>query len=1188
MVSKKRFSNVDGVTSRFLSDFIIQSEQFARVYNYFYNPAGVEGDIDPGTGLATRVLDFPDPAEDLVTLDKWDLVDNSILFYTEPVVGSSVYIEVATTPEEFGDTLTAPAVERAETAADEAEASAAAALVSETNAATSEANALVSETNAAADALSANTDRLAVDARLDTVQANSNTVEQNLDVVTSDPVATQLANAETNATNAEASAAAALVSETNAALSAAEAASYVGLPATVVPTLSAPTTTPNESTILTVTKSNYSLYSSEAVWTVVIDAGSYVDNGATIDWTIPDYTGVDDEHNMVVTVNEPSHATADSLPLTITVQEVVGGVPDDTVIYEGATMTTVTFPTRTNVDVIANVLTATADGGTAESLVYEQEGGDTDFFSATPTTDSKAVNFTIDSATNIEATVSGTKLEANGSLNTSITDAVPTMTSNTAPSGVASASAEDVASEAFRAFDGIESGNNAWFISGQSTNTWIQYQFTAPIIINKFTILPYDNAVGFEGAPSELNFYGSTTGAFAGEEVLLKNQSGIVYANQTDLKTITFRNNAEYTYYRLEVVATQNSYPNTAIGELKFIEAQEVPIHLIDGDAILLNDGATTTLQSFDTTGKVTQELWGVTVDPTTQRQDNHTTYVASTGTASAISESGGWGAYNAFDNNIMSTAWLKATAFAVGDYVDYIFTTPRRVKSIDLGWGTYDGIKTIEVQYTTDGGSTWTTDHTFSQTSVAGVTYNTVFTNSNLFIEGIRLRFTAYVGSSVTTLWLCNINTEIDPLSSTIDLTIAGLTSAPTTIAKDVPSLETSMVTTGGADSFQARTAQSYTADADGSVVANDEFETVLWTGNATIRDITMTNISGTVDFGWVKSRGSVGNHALFDSVRGATKYLQSSTTNAEATQADTLTSFNTGSVSLGADATAGNVNFNSVTYVGWFASLPNHTPSNTDGTITSVTKNNSFMSAVSYTGNGINGATIGHSLGVAPELIIEKDRDAGTFDWIVQVPNELTAPTYSLFLSTNSAENPASSVAAPTASVFTPSITAYANVSGNKNIAYCFASVAGKCKVGSYTGDGLDNTQQIECGFEPAFVLVKGTGHVTNWNMYDNQRDPNILRPNLSDAEFAPTVEQCYFNETGFRLGTSTDINQSTSPYIYLAIGKEVANTATEITTLFDADTRSNTRDLKHKVTFAESGEEVSRIQSEIEKLA
>ena len=115
MISKKVFE-ADGTNFRFLSDFIIRSEQFCRVYNYVYDPNGVDGSVDPETGLYIRTSDTPS-SEDLVTIDKWDLVDNSISFYTVPHAGVHIYIEVATTAEEFGDTLVQPSVEKAEEAA---------------------------------------------------------------------------------------------------------------------------------------------------------------------------------------------------------------------------------------------------------------------------------------------------------------------------------------------------------------------------------------------------------------------------------------------------------------------------------------------------------------------------------------------------------------------------------------------------------------------------------------------------------------------------------------------------------------------------------------------------------------------------------------------------------------------------------------------------------------------------------------------------------------------------------------------------------------------------------------------------------------------------------------------------------------------------------------------------------------
>ena len=128
MISKKLFG-ANGSIKRFLSDFIIKSDQHVRVYNYVYdavNGSDTVNIVDPITGLYLRATNVPN-SDDVVSLEKFDLVHNSILFYITPSNGVSIYIEVATTPEEFGGTISQPAVERAETAAARAEAAAIAA-----------------------------------------------------------------------------------------------------------------------------------------------------------------------------------------------------------------------------------------------------------------------------------------------------------------------------------------------------------------------------------------------------------------------------------------------------------------------------------------------------------------------------------------------------------------------------------------------------------------------------------------------------------------------------------------------------------------------------------------------------------------------------------------------------------------------------------------------------------------------------------------------------------------------------------------------------------------------------------------------------------------------------------------------------------------------------------------------------
>lgn len=142
MISKKIFLG-DGTTSRFLPDFIVRSENYARPYVYIYDntldPGGTEDKLVDGTtdqanwswpdNIWKRGSDLP-KSGDIVTADKWEVVDNSIAFYSAPIADTTVWTEVATTSEEFGDTLVAADVIAAEASASAAAGSADAAAAS--------------------------------------------------------------------------------------------------------------------------------------------------------------------------------------------------------------------------------------------------------------------------------------------------------------------------------------------------------------------------------------------------------------------------------------------------------------------------------------------------------------------------------------------------------------------------------------------------------------------------------------------------------------------------------------------------------------------------------------------------------------------------------------------------------------------------------------------------------------------------------------------------------------------------------------------------------------------------------------------------------------------------------------------------------------------------------------------------
>ncbi len=160
---------------------------------------------------------------------------------------------------------------------------------------------------------------------------------------------------------------------------------------------------------------------------------------------------------------------------------------------------------------------------------------------------------------------------------------------------------------------------------------------------------------------------------------------------------------------------------------------------------------------------------------------------------------------------------------------------------------------------------------------------------------------------------------------------------------------------------------------------------QTVLYTGNVTARDITVADNQGVAwqpDWVWIKGRPTTSVHSLYDSVRGATKFLRSHANNQETTDTDTLTSFNSNGFSLGADV---KVNTNNDNYVSWNWKANGSGSANTDGDITSTVSVNADagFSIVQFTPTASSGAfKIGHGLGVSPQVIIQK-QTSSTGNW-------------------------------------------------------------------------------------------------------------------------------------------------------------------------------------------------------------
>ena len=336
-----------------------------------------------------------------------------------------------------------------------------------------------------------------------------------------------------------------------------------------------------------------------------------------------------------------------------------------------------------------------------------------------------------------------------------------------------------------------------------------------------------------------------------------------------------------------------------------------------------------------------------------------------------------------------------------------------------------------------------------------------------------------------------------------------------------------------------------AYTTVDDGS----EYFTTTLYTGNESTNAITNSANAGDFqpDWVWLKSRNSATHHRLYDSSRGALKNILSSAANTEATTANSLTSFDSNGFTLGSDD---NSNQNTKTFVAWqWKANGGTTSSNGDGNITSTVQANTTagFSIVLFTGNATAGQTVGHGLGVKPEIIFAKNRSNGN-NWNVYAePVDNTGNNY---LSLNGTVGKESDFnmwndTAPTSSVITLGDRNETNGSSHNMVFYCFHSVKGYSKIGSYTGNGNADGTFVYTGFKPAWIMLKRTDSSNNWNIFDSKRDVdnqvgNVLYANLTSAEEADASHSSAndFLSNGFKLKeTGNAVNGSGATYIYMA---------------------------------------------------
>jgi hypothetical protein len=335
------------------------------------------------------------------------------------------------------------------------------------------------------------------------------------------------------------------------------------------------------------------------------------------------------------------------------------------------------------------------------------------------------------------------------------------------------------------------------------------------------------------------------------------------------------------------------------------------------------------------------------------------------------------------------------------------------------------------------------------------------------------------------------------------------------------------------------------------------------LYSGTGSGNSNVVSGLKFTTDLWWQKARNAANNNYLQDAVRGfgASKSLTSNSTGAEGFNGTPLTqSLSVSSTGFTVSGSDFNGNTAGETYVAWCWNAGGSNATNTSGTITSTVRANttSGFSIVTYPGNDLAAATVGHGLGTTPSMIIVKAR---TFAAGWNVYHRSLPASNGLLLNATNSQFAASTTTggiintSPTSTTFgftagTSNVN-NVNANGHTYVAYCFAEVPGYSAFGSYTGNGSTTDPPfVYLGFRPKWLLRKrsDTGGTSDWQLQDTAREPynpddTPLWPNLSNAQSPDPAFHVDFLSNGFKLrGTtaSTNLNTSSATYIYVAFAE------------------------------------------------
>jgi len=316
---------------------------------------------------------------------------------------------------------------------------------------------------------------------------------------------------------------------------------------------------------------------------------------------------------------------------------------------------------------------------------------------------------------------------------------------------------------------------------------------------------------------------------------------------------------------------------------------------------------------------------------------------------------------------------------------------------------------------------------------------------------------------------------------------------------------------------------------------MSSTAFDTILYTGDGTAPR-TLSGLSFQSDMVWSKNRSDNVDHTLMDSVRGfaSGKQLYPNETYHEGQYNSYGYLSGVSSTGFTIGAAGSYYNYNTHNYVNWCWK-----------------KGAAYgFDIVAYTGTG-SVQNINHSLGIAPKLLITKERNATSAqDWYTLHMFMATDPeTDWMALDTGGGASDNNTVwndTAPTATQFTVGANTGNNESGKDHVAYLWSEIEGFSKFSYFIGNGSTNGTFVYCGFKPKLIIWKhASGYLSgagSWTLIDAERDTYNVSNHQIWAETTSSESTSYnvvdLLANGFKLRhAGYDWNYSGDRYIFMA---------------------------------------------------